>query len=362
MLGDDRRLTPAVVGVAWFVITGELDQVEPARSEYAELARMVRAQGLLERRRAYYVVKIGVVVGALVVLAALAVVVGDRWWNLAVAVGLAVVLAQLGFLGHDAGHRQICAHRRGNDLIGFVVADLLMGMSFTWWLAKHNRHHAYTNWLDKDPDLSPGALVYSSSQATARGPVGRRFARSQALFVAPLLFLEGLNLEAASAVAVARRRDRGAVVEAVLLVAHAAVFFGGPFLVLSPVRALAFIAVSQGLFGFYLGATFLTNHVGMPTVARGDGLGFLRRQVLTSRNLSPGAVVGFLFGGLDAQIEHHLFPSMPRANLRRARALVRPFCDEHRIHYAERSLVGAYVDVLRHLRTAGLGHSVTGLG
>ncbi len=315
----------------------------------------MRSSGLLERRRGYYAVEIGAVVGALVVLVVVAVLVGNRWWNLTVAAGLAVVLAQLGFLGHDAGHRQICARRRGNDLIGLVVADLLMGMSFTWWLAKHNRHHAYTNWLGKDPDLAPGALVYSSAQAAARGRLGRFLARGQAFLVVPLLFLEALNLQVASVVSVAKRRDRAAIGEAVLLAVHGAVFFAAPFFVLSAVRAAAFVAVTQGLFGFYLGATFLTNHVGMPTVVGGEELGFLRRQVLTSRNLSPRAFTSFVFGGLDAQIEHHLFPAMPRANLRRARELVRTFCDDRRIHYAELSIHQAYGDVLRHLRAAGLG-------
>jgi fatty acid desaturase len=331
-----------------------------AQGGFAELAGLVREGGLFERRRGRYAVTIGATTGALVALLGAAVVVGDSWWNLVDAAGLAFVLVQLAFIGHDAGHRQIGSRRRSNDLIGFVVADLLTGMSFTWWLTKHNRHHAHTNAPDKDPDLAPGALVYSSAQAAARGRAGRFLARGQAFFVTPLLFLEGLNLQVASVVSVVKRRDRTAVGEAVLLGAHAAVFFAAPFLVLSPVRAVAFIGVTQGLFGFYLGATFLTNHVGMPSIASGNDLGFLRRQVLSSRNLTPHVLTSFVFGGLDAQIEHHLFPSMPRANLRRARDLVRPFCDEHRVHYAERSLFGAYGDVLGHLRTVGLARPTIG--
>ena len=84
-------------------------------------------------------------------------------------------------------------------------------------------------------------------------------------------------------------------------------------------------------------------------VSGGGDLGFLRRQVLTSRNLSGRSVTGFLFGGLDTQIEHHLFPTMPRANLRRSRELVRPFCAERRIDYAEQSPLHAYGEVLHHL-------------
>ena len=134
---------------------------------------------------------------------------------------------------------------------------------------------------------------------------------------------------------------------------HVFVFLVAPFIVLSPVRAVVFIAVTQLLFGFYLGVSFLTNHVGMPTLVGGNDLGFLRRQVLTSRNLSGPIFTGFVFGGLDTQIEHHLFPTMPRANLRRARKLVRPFCAERRIAYTEESPWQAYCQVLRHLQTTG---------
>jgi fatty acid desaturase len=331
------------------------DTAASHREDFAELARTVRAQGLLTRRRGYYGVKIGLTIGALATLAVAAALIGNSWWNVAVAVGLAFVLTQLGFIGHDAGHRQICTRRRHNDVIGLAVANLLTGFSFGWWLTKHNRHHAHTNRPDKDPDMDPGVLVYVADQLEGRGRFGRLWASAQVVLLVPLLFLEALNLHVASVVALAHRRDRGALVEAGLLVVHGGLFFVAPFLLLSPLRALVFIAVSQSLFGFYLGVSFLTNHVGMPTLGDRDELGFLRRQVITSRNLSGTALTGFIFGGLDTQIEHHLFPAMPRANLRRARKLVRPFCHAHRITYAQQSPWRAYREVLRHLHAAGLG-------
>jgi fatty acid desaturase len=329
------------------------------REDFAELSRRVREDGLLGRRTGYYAVKIALSVAALGAVAVFVVLVGNSWWVLAAAVALAFVLTQLGFIGHDAGHRQICTRRRHNDLIGLVVANLFAGFSFGWWLNKHNRHHAHTQRLDKDPDLVPGALVYTPDQARARGWVGREFARTQVLMLVPLLFLEALNLHVASAISLSRRRDRGVLVESGLLVLHVMLFFVAPFFLLSPLRAVGFILVTQALFGFYLGVSFITNHVGMPTLVGTDELGFLRRQVLTSRNLSGPSFSGFMFGGLDTQIEHHLFPSMPRANLRRARTLVRPFCDERRIHYAEQSPWRAWREVLVHLRCAGTGRPIS---
>ena len=89
---------------------------------------------------------------------------------------------------------------------------------------------------------------------------------------------------------------------------------------------------------------------------------FAQRQIVTSRNVSGGRIVTFLMGGLNFQIEHHLFPTMPRPNLRQARELVRPFCAERRIDYAEQSPWHAYRDVLRHLRRAGAGRVTPAIG
>jgi fatty acid desaturase len=75
--------------------------------------------------------------------------------------------------------------------------------------------------------------------------------------------------------------------------------------------------------------------------------------VLTSRNVRGGIFTDLLLGGLNYQIEHHLFPNMPRASLRRARPVVRAYCAELRIPYRETSLIGSYAAALRHLNTLG---------
>jgi fatty acid desaturase len=123
--------------------------------------------------------------------------------------------------------------------------------------------------------------------------------------------------------------------------------------VLSPLQAIAFVVVQQGLFGLYLGCSFAPNHKGMPTLTEADQLDFLRRQVLTSRNVRGSRVVDWLLGGLNYQIEHHLFPNMPRPNLRRAQPLIRTFCQDHGLPYTEASLFGSYAEAVRHLHDVG---------
>jgi fatty acid desaturase len=177
---------------------------------------------------------------------------------------------------------------------------------------------------------------------------------NQAALFFPLLTLEGLNLHVASvrwlmSSKPGRMRRR----ELLLLGIHAAAYVAGVLLLMSPLQALAFVAVHQAVFGMYMGCSFAPNHKGMPIVASHDKLDFLSRQVTTSRNVRGGWFVDQLLGGLNYQIEHHLFPSMPRPHLRRAQRLVRQYCAEQRITYTETGLFASYGIALRYLHSLG---------
>jgi fatty acid desaturase len=74
----------------------------------------------------------------------------------------------------------------------------------------------------------------------------------------------------------------------------------------------------------------------------------LREQVLTARNFYGNWFIDLVYGGLNYQIEHHLFPSMPRNNLRRARPIVRMYCQTQGIAYCETSLVQSWSEIVAH--------------
>ena len=177
--------------------------------------------------------------------------------------------------------------------------------------------------------------------------------RYQAYLFFPLLLLEAVNLHVASVRALSRRAARHRFWEKALITVHAVGYLTAVFLVLSPVKAVAFIIVQQGLFGLYLGCSFAPNHKGMPILDAADQSDFLRRQALTSRNVRGGWLTDFALGGLNYQIEHHLFPSMPRPNLRRSQALIEAFCRQRGVPYCQSSLAGSYAQALRHLNTVG---------
>jgi fatty acid desaturase len=322
-------------------------------SDYAQLSRHVRAAGLLRRRRGYYGVKIGVNLLLLGAGWAVFFLLGPSWWQMLVAVFLGVMFTQTGFIGHDAGHRQISGSKRADDLIGRIHGNLLIGLSYGWWTSKHNRHHAHPNQVGRDPDIGGGAVAFTPEQARARG-LGSWLAGYQAWLFFPMLLLEGLHLHVAGVRTMLGRRSTAVrLVEGILLAAHIIGYLAAVFLVLSPVQAVAFVLIQQGVFGVYLGCSFAPNHKGMAIFGEDEKVDFLRRQVVTSRNIRGGWFTDFALGGLNYQIEHHLFPSMPRPSLRHAQEPVRAFCEQHGITYHETGLVDSYVQVLRHLNTVG---------
>jgi fatty acid desaturase len=322
-------------------------------SEYTRLSRQIKQAGLLDRRRGWYAAKIGLNLGLLAAGGAAFVLLGDSWWQLLTAAYLAVVATQITFVGHDAGHRQIFRSRRANDLVGLVHGNLLVGISFGWWVPKHDAHHSNPNHEDLDPDIGIAALAFTAAQARGKRGLARMIARSQAFLFFPLLSLEAGHLHVASLKSIVRGRGRANAVEALLLLVHVAAYVTALLLVLPPLQAVAFAVVQQGLFGLYLGCAFAPNHKGMPTLTSAEELDFLRRQVLTSRNVRGSRFVDFLLGGLNYQIEHHLFPNMPRPNLRHAQPLVRAFCRQHDLPYTESTLFGSYAEALRHLHSVG---------
>jgi fatty acid desaturase len=325
------------------------------RNDYGLVADRVSDATLLRRRPGYYVATMALTIVAFAGCWVALFAVGDSWACLGVAAVLAFLSTQVAFFGHDAGHQQIFGSRRANRTVGFVVANVLTGLSFGWWVPKHNAHHAHPNVVGRDPDIGGGAvaLAFTADSARNRSGVGRVLARYQAWVFFPLLLLEGVGLRVSGVDDLLRRRDRSSVVEGLLLGVHAVLYLTAVFWLLSPLRALAFMAVQQGLFGLYLGCTFAPNHKGMPVLVDDSELGFLRRQIITSRNVTGGPFITFLFGGLNYQIEHHLFPSMPRYNLPRARPIIRMFCADHDITYHESSVFGSYRQALIFLNTVG---------
>ena len=322
-------------------------------SDFARLSRRIGEAGLLDRRPGYYTVRLGLVITALLGGGTAFFALGDTWWQLAVAAAMAFVFGQVALVAHDLAHRQVFRRRRPSEAWGHLFGNLAIGMSYGWWMNKHTRHHANPNHEELDPDVAPDILVWSTDQARGKRGLGRVIGGHQAFLFFPLLTLEGFNLHVSSLRALRSPSMKNRALEGALLLLHLAAYLSALFLVLSPGRAVAFLAVHQCLFGVYLGCTFAPNHKGMPTITGDERPDFLRRQVLTSRNVRGGRFTDVMLGGLNYQIEHHLFPSMPTPHLRRARVIVREYCAEIGVPYHETGLLRSYREALTHLHRVG---------
>ncbi|MEV7422275.1 acyl-CoA desaturase [Streptomyces sp. NPDC091212] len=351
---------PVVEPVPGSVPVPAPESVRTSGSDFTPLLKMVKEQGLLERRAGWYLRGITVNLLLLVAIGAAMALLGPSWWTLLLAPPLAVLSARMAFVGHDAGHAQITADRKKGRLVQLVHANLLLGMSQEWWNDKHNRHHANPNHIDKDPDVKADILVFTQHQTRDRTGVRRWLTRHQAWLFFPLTTLEGIALKVYGFQAVFSRESDGMpprrrVVEGALLVAHVAGYAALLLTNLTVGQAVVFALIHQMLLGLHLGMAFAPNHKGMemPGPENSDVWGHLRRQVLTSRNIRGGILTDWFLGGLNYQIEHHLFPSMPRPHLRLAQPLVRAHCRALGLPYTETGLIDSYRQALGHLHEVG---------
>ncbi|WP_433062882.1 fatty acid desaturase family protein [Dactylosporangium sp. CS-033363] len=322
-----------------------------AGSDFAVLTRRINAEGLMERRPAYYFARLTVV--ALMVVGGWTafVLIGSSWWQLVTAAFLAVTFTQLALVAHDLAHRQVFRTKRPSEIAGMVAGNIGIGMSYGWWMDKHTRHHNNPNHDDLDPDVAPEVLIWATESAFGRRGLKGFITRHQAGLFFPLLTLLAIDLKVSSIKAIRNGTVKRRRLETALLIVHAAAFLGALLLVLSPLQALAFVLVHQAIFGVYLGMTFAPNHKGMPHPTGDED--FLRKQVLTSRNVHGNWLTDVALGGLNYQIEHHLFPGMPSANLRKAQPIVQQYCEQIGVPYAQTGLITSYRQALRYLHEVG---------
>ncbi|HST16879.1 MAG TPA: acyl-CoA desaturase [Gaiellaceae bacterium] len=324
----------------------------PPENLYREVKEQVTRLGLLEPQPRYYLRMFTRTFALFLLPYALLFVVGGYWW----AVGLGVIAAfasvQVGLAGHDIGHRQSPRLRPVWFNVTSCFVILALGMSRAWWLDKHNRHHAFPNQEGKDPDVMLNAIAFTQEQARQKRGLVRLFDRHQAFLFFPVLSLEGVHLRLAGLRYLFRNDVRMRKTEISLILLSVVWAVGLPIAAVGLGPGLVFAIVAQGLTGLYLGCIFAPNHKGMLMLGEDDDLDFFRRQVLTSRNVRPGRVTDYVYGALNYQIEHHLFPAMPRNQLGRARVVVRAFCAEKAVPYHETSVTQSFREILESLHEA----------
>lgn len=346
--------TAAAAEPARIIKTGTRGVANPL-TDFSAVLHTVRDAGLLHRRKGFYITVFSILVVAMAGAWYGLIALQDTWYTLLIAGVMGILFTQFAFITHELAHRQVFESSKLNDFSGRIMADLVVGISYSWWMSKHTRHHVNPNTVGKDPDIETDFIIFQQEEALNLNPVSRFFAKRQGWLFFPVLLAEGINLHRHAFITVFSKGkvDKRAV-EIVLLLVRNLGFLALIFAIMPLGMAFAFLGVQLGIFGLYMGASFAPNHKGMPILPANSKVDFLRRQVLTSRNVR-GFGMNYFMGGLNYQIEHHLFPSMPRPHLKKASEIVREFCDSRGILYSEVGLFTSYGIVIRYLNEVGLG-------
>ncbi len=332
-----------------------LNPTNPVVETYSALLKTVRGAGLMRRRRTFYGTVFVVLLLALGAAGTGFVLLGRNWLQLLIAAVLGILFTQFAFLAHEAAHHQIFASGRVNDWSARILGPLLVGMSYAMWVKKHTAHHQNPNTKGKDPDIHTGVVAFHEDGAATKHGLAATFTRHQGTLLFPLILFLGFSLVLNSLKTLFGHRGvHYRFVEIGLLALRFGALFTALFVVLPWGMALAFVGVQMAVFGFYMGASFAPNHKGMPILEAGSRVDFLTRQVITSRNIRGGFFMDTLLGGLNHQVEHHLFPDMARPELRHATVLVREACARNGIALTETTLFQSYAIVVAYLNRVGL--------
>jgi acyl-lipid Delta6-acetylenase / acyl-lipid (9-3)-desaturase len=288
------------------------------------------------------------------------------------AIILGLFWQQCGWLAHDFLHHQVFKTRMYGDLMGIIIGDLFQGFSVQWWKSKHNTHHAVPNLHESSPDAADGdpdidtmpILAWSLKMAESAkdSAFGRFMIQWQAVFYFPVLLFArlawahqswvfvfgGMGQWSVKNAKLDQSKMQDQTLERIAMVGHYLCLFAILYQ-MSLLNALIYFLVAQTSCGLFLALVFGLGHNGMSVYPADQRPDFWKLQVSTTRNVTSNFFVDWFCGGLQYQVDHHLFPSLPRHNLAKAHELVVSFCKAEGVTYHETDMLVGTVEVLQHL-------------
>uniref|UniRef100_A0A0R3S3N1 FA_desaturase domain-containing protein n=1 Tax=Elaeophora elaphi TaxID=1147741 RepID=A0A0R3S3N1_9BILA len=295
----------------------------------------VRKLGLFEASSTFYFRKICEAIGLLSL--AIFLQLQQRFVLSALVLGLA--WQQLGWLIHEYAHHQHFKNHYWNDIITYIVGNLLQGFSSGGWKEQHNMHHAATNIIgrDGDIDLMPFWAVVPSDLQQMQGSWILKLIPYQHIYWTIAFPFLRISWLLQSIIFVANMSNSpfeviyclSYIKQRLALLLHWSMVLTQLYYLPTFQIRLIYFFISQLFAGFLLAHVVTYNHYSTPKFMRN----YVCLQLHTTRNMRPGIFIDWLWGGLNYQIEHHLFPSMPRHNLKTVMPLVKQFCIENNLPY-----------------------------
>lgn len=330
-----------------------------SNQEYVELKKIIKGSGLLEPSHTYYIFKSIVAFATIGAAVALTLWLAGSAWVLTAAVFMGFASTQTALLAHDVGHRQTFRGRTINTIGRVVFGNLLLCVSHTWWNDKHNQHHATPNHIDEDPDIRLPFVVITPEQIAQRPRLFRPLLTIQGFLFPLMLPLQSTGMRITSIQHLRSGESKRPGVEAAFMIAHVVLYGALLWAIGNAWLAVGYVVIHQATFSLYNSTVFASNHKGMALIRPDQRLGFFREQVLTSRNIRKGPIVDFLYGGLNYQVEHHLFPTMPRNNLSKSQPIIRQFCEERGIPFHVTGVIQCYREIFENFQRVGSAQEPT---
>nr|ALA48974.1 delta-6 fatty acid desaturase 2 [Umbelopsis isabellina] len=340
-------------------------------AEMREYRDKLQEQGYFNADKGFYLYKLVSTVGLSVVSLAVLRYFGQSTIGVLVsAVIMGMFWQQCGWLSHDFGHHQVFEDRSLNDMVVVFLGNLCQGFSLSWWKNKHNTHHASTNVHGQDPDINTAPILlwdeytssdyYSTLSAEDSGLakfIAQNIIPNQTRYFFFILAFARLSWAHSSMLYSFKKGalNKSATLnffERAAIVLHWTVFAAVTyFWIDTPLNRVLFFLVSQSTTGYALALVFALNHSGMPVISeeKAEEMEFFEIQVITGRDVKNGLLGDWFCGGLNYQIEHHLFPNMPRHNLKKVQPKVIEICRKHNVPYHLTSFWRGTLEVLQTL-------------
>ncbi len=317
---------------------------------FESLRAEVVGAGLFRRTYLYYVIY-----GLLLVAATL----GSLWLitvtqnpliQFCNALFLGTCFVQAGMLGHDLSHDEVFESHRLNKFFSTLTWGLLAAASESRWYKWHSAHHIFVNQVNHDPDLDI-PFLFSKLQLKDRSAFFKKYIlpHQHILFFLslPVVFL-GIHRD--SVVYIFRNPSWKTAAELILIVVHFALLLYLLFAFLPWNIAVMFFIVHALAGGLHMGVAFAPNHKGEKITGEEEEVTWLN-QITSTRDLRPNWFTFHFFGGLNFQVEHHLFPEMPRMHYWKANTIVKAFCARNNIRFNEATFFGSMKEIYETLKS-----------
>lgn len=334
------------------------------------LRQTLLSEGLFETKPSYYLGLYLWLAGLLGASCYCTLAQSGLGWHLSGAALMALFWQQMAFVGHDMGHNAV-SHKWSNDNFhGLVVGNLLTGIGMGWWKRSHNVHHVCCNSIEHDPDIQHMPVfavtpeIFRKFWSTYHAKwvemdaAARLLVPYQHYLFYPVMSLARFNLYVQSwLLLLSSERVHNKGLEAASLLAFAG-WYGGLVWAMDArtggnAERFAFVLLSHMLAGV-LHVQICLSHFARDTyhgfAYNGEEDEWFRMQVATTLNIDCPVWLDWFHGGLQFQVEHHLWPRLPRHNLRRAQKLVKAYCAQHSIPYHNLPWIEAQVQLIGCLR------------